>query len=406
MNRLKASLCNMLVIFAIVVTLGVFASAQTETILHSFTSGSDGQDPYAGLVFDSKGNLYGTTIVGGTTSLCSGCGVLFQLVPNSSGSWTENIIYSFDGDQGDGLQSYGNLVLDTNGNIFGTTAFGGSSFEGTVFELSPGSNGTWSEKVLYSFTGGADGSLPFAGVTLDASGNLYGTTNAGGQSGFGTIFTLTPGANGTWTEKVLHSFMGGNDGSTSFGKVILDSAGSICGTTNSAGQHDYGVVFKLTRGTAGGWTESVLYAFPGGSGGSAPMGNLVFDTTGNLYGVATYVVYELTPTSSGPWTEKILHNFAGGSDGAMPDGGLILDTSGRLYGTTNTGGLHRGTVFQLIPGSGGTWSEKVLHRFSPTGGDGTFPLYETLAIDASGNVYGTTSSGGTANFGTVFKIAP
>lgn len=393
---------------ALAMVLAVGASAQTEAILHSFTGGSDGGFPQAGLIFDSKGNLYGTTEFGGTGGgFCGTCGTAFELTPGVSGTWTETVLYAFGSTaSSDGVFPIGPLIFDGKGNLYGAASQGGALGGGTVFELSPGSSGTWTEKVLYNFTGGADGGFPYGGgLVFDGSGNLYGTTPSGGKYGFGTVFELIPGATGTWTEKVLHSFTGGNDGAYPYGStLILDSAGNLYGVAGQGGFHDYGVVFKLTRGS--GWAEKVLYAFPGGAGGSFPEGNLVFDSAGKLYGTALYIVFELTPTSSGPWTEKTLHSFTGGSDGADASAGLAFDKAGNLYGTTSSGGAHRGTVFELIPGAGGTWTEKILHRFSSSGGDGVFPQFGTLAIDATGHLYGTTPQGGTSNNGVVFEVTP
>jgi len=388
---------------ALAITMAVAASAQSEKIIHSFV-GSDGAQPLAALVFDSKGNLYGTTVIGGNDNGCI-CGTVFQLTPSANGTWTEKVLYNFGSASPlDGVAPDGSLIFDAKGNLYGTTqaALGG---QGTVFELSPGSGGTWTEKVLYTFTGGADGGSPVGGLVFDSLGNLYGTTNLGGAFGLGTIFELVAGSGGTWTEKVLHSFTGGNDGSSPLGGTLIpDSAGNLYGVAVQGGLHDYGVVFKLTRGSP--WSYKVLYAFLGGSGGSYPQGSLVFDGAGNLYGVASFVVFELTPNSTGTWTEKTLHSFAGGSDGANPLAGLIFDRVGNLYGTTNSGGAHRGTVFELIPGTGGTWTEKILHRFSASAGDGVFPLYVVPAIDANGHLYGTTPQGGTSNNGVVFEVIP
>ncbi len=409
-QQVCAGIVRWLGVAAMVLTVTTGVIAQTETILHTFTGGSDGGSPQAGLIFDSKGNLYGTTGGGGSSASCGGCGTAFELVPNSNGTWTENVLYSFGSLQnlGDGANPYGGLTFDSKGNLYGTTTSGGGSFQGVVFELVAGSNGTWTEKVLYSFTGGNDGGFPYgSGLTFDSSGNLYGMTEAGGVYGFGTVFELVAGSNGAWTEKVLHSFADGNDGQFPFGStLIFDTAGNLYGVASGGGVHDWGVVFKVTRGSTGNWTEKVLYAFPGGSGGSFPTGNLVFDSAGNLYGGASFIVYELSPTSSGFWTEKTLHAFGGGNDGANLYAGLVFDKAGNLFGTTNTGGTHRGTVFELSPGSNGMWTEKVLHRFSPNGGDGIFPQFGTLVLDASGNVYGTAPQGGSSKAGVIFKITP
>jgi uncharacterized repeat protein (TIGR03803 family) len=410
MTEARKDLCIQIVAVSLIVLSSLAASAQTETILHTFTGGSDGGSPQAGLIFDSKGNLYGTTGGGGTSSFCTGCGVAFQLVSSSNGTWTENVLYSFGtlNNFADGANPYSSLTFDSTGNLYGTTTSGGSSFQGTVFELTPGSSGTWTETTLYTFTGGSDGGFPYAeGVVLDSSGNLYGTTESGGKYGFGTVYELVKGSGGKWTELVLHSFAYGNDGAFPFGSpVILDAAGNLYGVASNGGFHDSGVVYKLVPGSNGHWAEQILYSFPGGPGGSFPTGKLVFDTAGNLYGQASYIVYELSPSSSGTWTAQTLHSFLGGPDGANPYAGLIMDKSGNLYGTTNTGGNHRGTVYELSPSSNGTWTEKILHRFSTTGGDGIFPNYAGLVIDASGNLYGTVPQGGSSNAGVIFAIAP
>ncbi len=402
-SYVRIVILTVLVASAIVMT-SLGAAAQTEKILYAFTGGSDGGRPQCGLILDGKGNLYGTTQEGGVNS----AGTVFELTPNTNGTWKEQVLYSFTGfnGSGDGYFPAGGLVFDTKGNLYGTTSGGGTSFQGTVYELSPGSNGTWTEKVLYSFAGGSDGTSPQGGaLVIDAAGNLFGTTVAGGVNGNGTVFELVAGANGSWSEKVIHSFTGGDDGYLPFdSSLILDSAGSVYGSTTGGGTHDYGVVFRLTKGANGLWTEKVLYAFNGAGGVTGPIGGLVFDRHGNIYGTA-FDVFELSP-SNGAFTEKDLHFFSGGSDGAFPESGVVFDGSGNLYGTTNTGGNHRGTVFELSPSSSSGWTEKILHRFSPSGGDGVFPLAAPLVIDATGHLYGTTNSGGASNAGVVFEVTP
>lgn len=314
------------------------------------------------------------------------------------------MIYAFSGSSNDGVFPFGSLIFDGKGNLYGTTIGGGPSFGGTVFELTPGSGGTWTEKILYSFTG-TDGSEPYASLIFDGTGNLYGTTLAGGAYGFGIVFELVAGSNGTWTEKVLHSFTGGNDGANPDGPLVLDSKGNLYGTTVSAGPRDYGAVFELTPGSNGNWSEKVIYALPG-AGGSGPFDVLIFDSSGNLYGTSATTVFELTPGTNGTWTEKTLHTFLGGKDGAYAESGLILDKAGDLFGTTYTGGAHHGTVYELKPGSNNTWNETVIHRFAAGTGDGVFPGPANLVQDARGNLYGTTSQGGTANAGVVYEITP
>jgi uncharacterized repeat protein (TIGR03803 family) len=404
-----AAMTRVLTAAMIVITLASGAWSQTEKILHTFTGGVDGFLPQAGLVFDGKGNLYGTTSGGGNANseVCS-CGTVFELSPATNGTWTKNLLYTFTGANGDGSVPYGGLTFDSQGNLFGTTSGGGLSGLGTVFELVAGSSGAWTETVLYSFKGGtADGDSPIGpAVIFDGAGNLYGTTPLGGAHGWGTVFELVAGSNGTWTEKILHSFTGGNDGATPFNsQLILDGTGHLYGTTQGGGANDYGTVFELTHASNGAWTEKVIYSFTGAIGGSGPMGNLLFDGAGNLYGVATFIVFELMPGDAA-WTEKTLYTFAGGKDGAYPFAGLTWGSAGNLYGTTRTGGDHHGTVFELTPSSNGSWTETVLHRFGESRSDGTSPYYGALVLDAAGNLYGTTLGGGTSNYGVVFEVKP
>jgi uncharacterized repeat protein (TIGR03803 family) len=392
---------------SVAVALATTTWAQTEAILHSFAGGStDGSYPVGGLIFDSKGNLYDTTYGGvGSCEVNLGCGVAFELVAGPNGTWTENVLYTFDLSGGGTLNPSGPLTFDSQGNLYGMSENGGSQLLGTVFELSPGSGG-WTEKVLHEFQGGTDGSSPFGfGVVLDSAGNLYAAIDTGGAYGFGQVFELVPGTSGTWSKKVLYSFKYLNDGAYPNGTLIFDKAGNLYGVASYGGTHDYGVVYELTPGSSGKWTEKVLYSFPGGAGGAYPSGNLVFDSAGKLYGATAYTVFELIPGSSGTWTQKTLHTFAGGSDGADLRAGMIFDKASNLYGTTEAGGTHRGTVFELTPGSSGIWTEKILHRFSASGGDGILPL-APLTIDANGNLYGTTYRGGADGYGVVFEITP
>jgi uncharacterized repeat protein (TIGR03803 family) len=395
-----------LVLATLVVTLAAGALAQTETILHTFTGGSDGGYPSGTLISDSSGNLYGTTGSGGSGAICSGCGTVFELVRGSNGTWTQNVLYSFGSLSGfvDGVFPEGRLAFDSKGNLYGTTNGGGSGFDGTVFELSPQSNGAWTETVLYNFTGGSAGGSPFNGVVFDSHGNLYGAVG-GGANGFGLIFELVLGTNGTWTEKVLHNFTDNIGGVFPYGPLVFDQAGNLYGASPEGGTLDYGLVFELTPVANGKWTEKVLHVFPGGSAGSFPEG-LALDAAGNLYGVASYIAYELSPTSGGVWKFKTLHTFVGGVDGASPQSALAFDRAGNLYGTTTNGGVHRGTVYELIPGANGAWSERILHLFAGDGVDGVFPGTAAVAIDSTGNLFGTTGSGGASKAGVVYEIVP
>jgi uncharacterized repeat protein (TIGR03803 family) len=376
------------------------AWGQTETVIYSFPGGSDGSMPQGGVVADAKGNLYGTTEVGGAGS----GGVVFELTPNGDGTWAEQVIYSFNFT--DGGLPYSGLIADSHGNLYGETEAGGTFGFGTVYELSPGSNGTWTQKVIYSFAGGTDAGSPLEeNLAFDSKGNLYGATAYFGAYSDGAVFELTLNSDGDWNEEVLYSFSGGNDGAyPNQEQLVIDAADNVYGFAVNGGMHDYGVVFELVRG-ADSWTEKVLHAFTGGTDG-APQGGMTLDASGNLYGASSYAVFELTPGADGTWAEKELHRFTGGSDGAYPQSKLIFDKAGNMYGTTLTGGAHRGTVFELSPGSGGIWTENILHKFSATGGDGIFPGYAGLARDAKGNLYGTTFEGGTSNYGAVFAVKP
>jgi uncharacterized repeat protein (TIGR03803 family) len=385
----------------------------TESALYSFAGGSDPKLPYAGLIFDKAGNLYGTTESGGT----NGQGTVFEITPTSSG-WTESVLYNFTGST-DGGQPYASLIFDSAGNLYGTTNFGGSSNCnmgcGTIFKLTPGSGG-WTESVLYTFTGGNDGREPYARLRFDAVGNLYGTTLYGGNigsacsEGCGTIFKLTPGSGG-WTESVLYAFQGAGDGAAPYDGLALDAAGNLYGTAYTGGASADGVIFKLSPGSSG-WTESVLHTFKGASDGKYPYGDLILDATGNLYGTAFQagagygVVFELMLNTSGHWTEKVLHSFENAPAG-NPVAGLVMDATGNLYGTTMLGvtqtscGGGCGTLFKLSPATTG-WTYKVVHQFGK-GTDGFHPTGD-LILDASGNMYGTTQAGGPQGSGMVFEI--
>jgi uncharacterized repeat protein (TIGR03803 family) len=386
---------------AILFVTSTWATAE-EKVLHNFNAdGMDGENPYAGLIFDAAGNLYGTTSDGGT----SNSGTLFELTPAAGGTWTEKVLHSFSGGA-DGTHPYAGLIFDAAGNLYGTTDLGGAYGYGTVFELTPAAGGTWTEKVLHNFNNdGTDGIEPLAPLIIDAAGNLYGTTYQGGAyNSYGTVFELTPAAGGTWTEKVLHSFGSGTDGLIPYGGLIFDAAGNLYGTTAYGGTNDLGTVFELTPAAGGTWTEKVLWSFGNSTDGAYPWAGLIFDGAGNLYGTTsgggTYghgTMFELMPAAGGTWTEQVLHNFGSGTDGSLPQASLILDGAGNLYGTTNDGGSYGGgTVFRF-----NTQGEVLLQSFSGT--DGANP-YAGLILDAAGNLYGTTVAGGTSNQGTVFEI--
>jgi len=329
----------------------------------------------------------------------------------------EKVLYSFGNGAAPQTGPYSALTSDAAGNLYGTTIELGAYGVGTVFELTPKAGGSWSEKVLHTFGSGTDGTYPLGGMIFDAAGNLYGTAQLGGANGYGIVFELMPKAGGGWTEKVLHSFASGADGQQPEGTLIFDSAGNLYGTTQYGGAYNVGTVFEL-RSTAGGsWAEKVLHTFGSGTDGTYPIGGVTFDAAGNLYGTAQFggangdgTVFELTPKAGGGWTETTVHSFDNRADGAEPVASVIFDAAGNLYGTTYSGGTYLyGTVFKLTPTGGGGWTETTLHSFPNNNGvDGSNPAYGSLIFDAGGNLYGTASYGGRASpgGGTVFELTP
>ncbi len=384
------------------------------TTLYSFGAAPDGKSPVAGLIQDASGNLFGTTLYGGTNNL----GSIFKLYADDhqASGYAESVLYSFSGTDGQGPQA--DLVMDASGNLYGTTANGGfigasgnggGTANGTVFRITPNSAQppAYTQSVLYSFTD-LDGAHPYAGLILDASGNLYGTTTNGGTNNQGTVFKIS--ANGT--ESVLHSFGDSTDGRVPIASVIIDANGNLYGTTNLGGDYGYGTVFKLSPDNTqpSGYAESVLYSFGGnGADGQYPQAKLIMDANGNLYGT-TYLggtnsngtVFKLSPnnTQISGYTETVVHSFGGGKDGTFPYAGLVMDANGNLYGTTYSGGSNnQGTLFEIT--ANGT--ETVLHSFNTS--DGKNPQ-AGLIINATGILYGTTPSGGAYGNGTVFRFIP
>ena len=316
----------------------------------------------------------------------------------------------------DGAFPNGALVMDPAGNLYGITQRGGNFDHGTVFRLTRNSDGTWSESVLHSFAGEPDGSDPLAGLIFDSAGNLYGTTHAGGDStacpgGGGTVFTLTPGPDGSWTESVIHRFSGSDGCGPERSGVIIDAAGNLYGTAAFGGSGSSGVVFKLTP-EAGGWTPSVLYNFTGGLDGQSPASGVVLDAAGNLYGTTLVAgahgrgtIFKIAPGPDGSWSETTLHSFSsGGKDGFNPNG-LTIDANGTLFGTTFNGGgsgLSMGMVFRLKPNPDGSWTYRKIHTF--IGEPGSQPIADLTLYD-TGLLYGTTFMGGLPQSGVMFKLA-
>ncbi len=349
---------------------------------------ADGSYSIAPLIFDKQGNLFGTTEYGGKGYEF---GVVFELTLKSDGMWSGKVIHAFNGP--DGASPGSGLVADSVGNLYGATTQGGTSKAcgmgcGTIFRLSLAQDGRWTRKLLYSFKGGLDGAYPLGNLVLDSAGNLYGTTWTEGARGVGTAFKLCPHANGNWTKKTLHGFGRGKDGSFPSG-ITIDSKGNLYGTTASGGASYQGAVFQLAPSSSGPWKETVLYSFCSASGctdGDGPTSGLTFDAAGNLYGVTVAggssdngTVFELMPGENGRWTETVLHSFSG-ADGDGPLATVVFDKSGALYGTTGKGGaFDDGVVFKLTPKQNGQWSESVLHTFD--GKNGAYP-FASLTFDA------------------------
>jgi uncharacterized repeat protein (TIGR03803 family) len=383
-------------------------------VLHKFKLGLDASGVAAGVILDAEGNLYGTTSGGGNYA----AGDVYKLSPARK----QTVLYSFTG-EADGFYPLG-LIFDVVGNLYGTTYGGGADSYGTIFKLDT----TGKETVLYSFTGTSDGAYPQSPLIQDAQGNFYGTTSVacllwnldcffGGYSGGargGTVFELSKSG----VFKVLYTFTGGADGDSPWG-VIRDANGNFYGATSYGGAHGFGTVFKLTSSG----DETVLYNFTGGSDGGNPFAPLIEDAGGNFYGttftggITTGACHFLDQTSCGTvfklsssGAESVLYAFTGESDGALPSASLIEDSAGNLYGTTVFGGKYGGgTVFKV----GATGGETVLYNFRALG-DGAMPV-AGLTSDADGNLYGTTWSGGivyecgggnAGGCGVAFKMTP
>jgi uncharacterized repeat protein (TIGR03803 family) len=393
-----------------------------EQVLFRF-DGTDGASPFAPLIFDQAGNLYGTTQYGGPV----GNGVVFQLVSAGGGNWTQNILHAFQGAGDDGAVPYGALALDTAGNLYGTTSQGGSTAGpdcvdygcGTVFQLTH-TGATWTETVLYQFQGGADGYYPLGGLVIDRAGNLYGTTNLGGScNGGGTAFQLTHRSNG-WTKSIIHNFCATTGNNPAYGTLIFDHAGNLYGAAYNGSFNGTGVVFRLNRLGANAWVYTVLHQFTDVEGFVGPT-NLTIDSQDNVYGTGASgglygwgTVWQLMPTGATGYHLNVLYNFQGGSDGETPESAPVFSTDGKLYGTTYSDGEdYLGIVYQLTPHSNGQWTESVFYRFQPSGAD-PYNAVAPFIVDALGNLYGTSPKGcyqiegncSGAGCGCVYEIIP
>ena len=399
------------------------ASGQSKyKVLHAFTGGSDGGGVWSSVVFDQKGNLYGTTSGGGDF----GYGTVFELTPSQRGPWTETVLHSFMLNDPQGAEPNTNLTFDSAGNLYGTAPNGGAFNGGTAFELTPGSI-SWTLTVLYNFAAySGDVGPPHSGLISDSAGNLYGA-GSGGAIGGGAVFELTPGS-GTWLETLPYSFcqqLGCSDGSGISAGPVLDRSGNLYGTTIFGGNtscqsgNGCGLVYELKRGSNGLWKEAVLHAFNGAPDDSDGSSQLVLDSSGNLYGTGgggshicfgsspCGTVYTLTRGSGGSWSESVIYDFTGGTtgNGPGPSEGLVIDQEGNLYGTTFYGGSTScgcGVVYKLAKGAGGTWTYSVLHTF--VGTDGAQPAASLVLHN--GKLYGTTVLGGSGGAGVVFQLTP
>jgi len=381
-----------------------------EKVLYSFTGGGDGGGPNGAVIFDGSGNIFGTTHFGGITqcggNVGGGCGVVFELAPNTGG-WTESALYAFSDGSDGGFPNAG-VVLDKNGDVLGTASTGGN-FQcsigcGVVYELVKSSN--WSERVLHTFAG-SDGQFPNAVMLQGPNGTLYGTTWFGGSTGNGTVFGLTPSGS-SWMESVLYSFDGTVDGSAPAAGVVADASGNLYGTTYKFDGYNDGVAYELRNRSHGAWKYRVLYSFTGQGGGEDPYAGLIIPSKHKLYGTTIEggntgggAAFELVDAHH-HWAERDLHVFGGAGDGSTPYGGLVADKAGNLFGTTIFGGANNaGTVYELSPARGSAWKERILYSFTG-GNDGANPG-GTLIFDSAGNLYGTAGGGQSGN-GVIFEI--
>jgi len=399
-----AALAFMLVLTCVATQV---AQAETFNVLYTFTGEKDGANPYAGLTADAGGNLYGTTIAGGSY----GQGTVFEL-RHSGSNWIMMTLYSFAGGN-DGAQPRARVIIGPDGGLYGTTFNGGGTGCGgqgcgTVFTLRAP---IWKETVLYRFTGGTDGGLPLGDLMFDKHASIYGTTQQGGvphscgNLGCGVVYKLSH-MSVLWSESPIYQFIGISDGVVPNGGVVFDTSGNLYGTTVSGGSNNFGTVFQLTP-SGSGWTHQILYSFQNLTDGKLPNSGVTLDASGNLYGTAVFggtglggTVFQLKP-SGGSWSFNLVYALVGN---AGPFGNLSLDAAGNLYGTTYQDGRYvLGSSFKLTP-SNGNWTYQSLHDF--TGGDDGEYALSNLVFDAHGNMYGTAAYGGANGYGVVMQITP
>jgi uncharacterized repeat protein (TIGR03803 family) len=414
MSRPTRSLLQALAAFVAIITLTNIGSATTrERILFTFQGTLDGANPAAPLVADAKGNFYGTAANGCTYN--DGC--VFQL-SHPNGIWTQTVLYSFSGP--DGATPTASVILDSAGNVYGTTALGGAFNSGTAFELTPTDRGPWTETLLHSFGSGTDGYQP-SEIAFSSSGDIYGTTQFGGTASAGsdnggTVYRLTF-ADGAWTETLLYSFPGdflGPNGDLPFGGLAIDHAGNLYGVTQAGGANGHGTVFTLARAADGSFTERIIHSFHI-TDGDLPNSTPVFDSAGNLYGTTHFggnanlcpsegcgTIYELTKNSDGSWSEILLRELQN-QDGSGAVGPVVFDRDGNLYAAAQAGGAYSwGTILKLTPRTSAPWAETIVHDFT-NNPDGASP--SGILVDSSGSIFGTTGAGGSSQLGVIFEIA-
>jgi uncharacterized repeat protein (TIGR03803 family) len=392
------------------------AAADSLKTIHTFDNVAKGAHPRAALTSDAAGNLYGTTYTGAP----DGNGTVFELSPPAPGAkkWKQTVLHRFTTKVQNGIYPDSSVIFDQQGDLYGTTSEGGVNDAGTVFELvasgSPG--GAWKQVVLHRFTGASDGGTPHGTLVFGPDGALYGAAGFGGSSGAGLIYRFSQDGKGRWKENILYDFTNGTDGGYPYCTPIFDAAGDLYGTTLNGGDTGNGVVFELSPPTDGKGkrTETVLHSFDSADDGVEPRMGVIMDAAGNLYGttesggnIGYGAVFEVSPPAQGQqsWTESVIYNFDFSPNGGSPGySGLVMDASGNLYGTTQTGGTgENGVVFELSPQEGGAWTENVLHTFEGSP-DGSQPE-SGLLQGVDGVLYGTTFEGGDAdNSGMVFSL--
>jgi hypothetical protein len=434
-----------LILCSTVFPCGASGAGQREKILYQFQNGSDSAVPSGSLAVDKDGNLYGVTQDAVGYPCSELCGNVFELSPpaEKSGAWSFSGLYSFDCGLGGGFP-HGNIILGPDGNLYGTGVCGGQyanrASGGVVFQLKRPAvrGGAWTENVLHSFGQGDDGTAPQGGLAFDAKGNIYGTTFLGGQYELGILYEVSPPAQrgGEWTETILHSFGGGDDGFFPDAGVVIDSAGNLYGTTEYGGylssycEDGCGIVFEasppVTQG--GAWAYAVIHQFRG-TDGANPVDSLIFDQASNLYGTTMEgqggqgasegTVFELSPPAEQgqSWVESVLYAFPQYQfDAGYSYAGVIFDSAGNLFGTSQNGGTtYQGTAFKIVPPAvkGGAWTEVILNNFSSKNNGATYPS-TNLVFGKAGLLYGTTPYGGNGpctftlvtGCGTVFAVAP